>query len=171
MSYYKYDLKKPILPQIENFKAQVKDLVAMNKEIGIQALYQNHSGSNYFGAPLWDLYSVLKGFDKKYIASAFDICHAAAESGKCWEIQQNLLKPYTAAVYVKDFTWNKQEYQKKALGEGNVKKKFFDNLKKSGYAGPYSLHVEYFSHKDKALTPKIVQAFKKDLKTLKALIS
>jgi len=146
-------------------------LVAMNQEIGVQALYQNHSGANYFGAPLWDLFSVLKDFDKKYIASAFDICHAAAESGKCWEIQQNLLKPYTAAVYVKDFTWNKQQYQKMPLGAGNVKKKFFDNVKKSGFAGPYSLHVEYFSHKDKSATPKFVEAFKKDLKTLKALIS
>ncbi|MCM8543116.1 MAG: sugar phosphate isomerase/epimerase, partial [Lentisphaeraceae bacterium] len=109
MAYFKYDLKKAIIPQIDNFRAQVSDLVAMNKEIGIQAVYQNHSGKNYFGAPLWDLYSVLKDFDPKHIGLGFDIGHATTDGGKSWPIQQKLLEEYTAAVYVKDPLWvNKQ---------------------------------------------------------------
>ena len=82
MSYFKYDLKKAIIPQLENFKAQVKDLVALNKELGVKAIYQNHSGAKYFGAPLWDLYWVLKNFDPKYIGSGFDIGHATVDGEK-----------------------------------------------------------------------------------------
>lgn len=170
MGYFKYDLKKPIIPQLENFKAKVKDLVALNKEIGVQAIYQNHSGTNYFGAPLWDLYWVLKNFDPKYIGSGFDIGHATADGGMSWQIQHKLLEPYIAAVYVKDPLWSNKKASWVPLGEGQVKDKFFKNVKKSGFSGTYSLHVEYISHKDHSLTPKFIEAFKKDLKALKGMI-
>ena len=65
MSYFKYDLKRTIQPQLDDIKTKMKDLADMNKEIGIQAVYQNHSGAQYFGAPLWDLHNCLKGIDKK----------------------------------------------------------------------------------------------------------
>ena len=56
MSYYKYDLGKALPPQLESFKAPLAELVALNRELGIQGIYQNHSGANYCGATLWDLY-------------------------------------------------------------------------------------------------------------------
>lgn len=170
MNYFKYDLKKAIIPQLENFRAQVKDLVDLNKDLGVQAIYQNHSGTNYFGAPLWDLHWLLKSFDPKYIASAFDIGHATSDGGKSWQIQQKLLEPYIAAVYVKDPIWVNKKSSWVPLGEGQVSRKFFDNVKKSGFGGTYSLHVEYLSHKDHKLTPKFVEAFKKDIKVLKTWI-
>lgn len=50
MNYYKYDLKKPVTWQLREAGAKLKDLVAMNEAIGIQGVYQNHSGSQYVGA-------------------------------------------------------------------------------------------------------------------------
>ena len=125
MSYYRYDLKKAIQPQLSDIKAKLKDLYDMNKDIGIQAIYQNHSGSQFFGAPLWDLHSCLQGLDKKYIAAAFDIGHATVESGKAWGIQQKLLEDKIAAVYVKDYLWQGKALKRVPLGTGMVNKKFF----------------------------------------------
>ncbi|MEM9282613.1 MAG: TIM barrel protein, partial [Verrucomicrobiota bacterium] len=59
MAYYKYDLDEPIAPQLDEFRAKLKDLVALTDELGIKPIYQNHSGKNYFGGPLWDLAEVL----------------------------------------------------------------------------------------------------------------
>ena len=171
MSYFKYDLKKPIPPQLENFKAQIADLVALNKEIGIQAIYQNHSGKNYFSAPLWDIYTVFKQFDPKYLGVGFDIGHATTDGGKSWPIQQKLLEPFTKAIYVKDPLWNNKKHNWVPLGQGQVSREFFKNVKKSGFNGPYSLHVEYLDHNDHSNHKKFVESFKKDLATLKSMIS
>ncbi len=54
MRYFKYDMKKPILQQLDNWRPQVRELAALNAELGITAVYQNHAGRNYCGAPLWD---------------------------------------------------------------------------------------------------------------------
>ena len=167
--HYRYNLNEDIIPQIEGFKSKMIDLAAMNKEIGIQGLCQNHSGSSYFGAPLWDLFSCLKDLDKKYIASAFDIGHASIEGGKSWRIQQKLFEDYTAAVYVKDPSSKNGRFGWKPFGQGIIKQSFFDNVKKSGFKGPYSLHVEYLG-RDKKDFAAIVAAFKKDLKALRSIV-
>jgi sugar phosphate isomerase/epimerase len=59
MGYFKYDLSKPVLPQLNQFKPILKDLAALNRELGMQAVYQNHAGTNYVGAGLWDLRRLL----------------------------------------------------------------------------------------------------------------
>ncbi|MCM8530182.1 MAG: sugar phosphate isomerase/epimerase [Lentisphaeraceae bacterium] len=170
MSYFKYDLKKPIPPQLEDIRAKLKDLVPMNREIGIQGIYQNHSGKNYFGSPLWDVYTLFKGFDKKDLGIGFDIGHATAEGGKSWPIQQKLLEDRIAAVYIKDPHWQNKKMNWVPLGEGQVKKEFFDKVQASGFKGTYSLHVEYLDHRKKENIPKFIQAFKNDVKTLKQML-
>ena len=170
MSYYKYDLKSAIEPQLADFKAKLKDLAAMNREIGIQAIYQNHSGRNYFGAPLWDLQQALKEIDSQDIASAFDIGHATVEGGKSWPLQWQLLKSKVASVYVKDPIWRGKSAGWAPLGEGLVKKDFFRQLNKNAFGGTLSLHVEYLSHKDHSLQSKFIEAFKKDFSTLKSWV-
>jgi hypothetical protein len=44
LQHLKYDLFKPIKPQVANFKAQLADLAALNKEIGIQGLQTRLQG-------------------------------------------------------------------------------------------------------------------------------
>ena len=78
MGYHKYDLKKPVLNQMNELRPVLKNLVALNKELGLQAIYQNHSGSNYVGAPLWDLHELFKAHDPAHLAVGFDMSHATA---------------------------------------------------------------------------------------------
>ncbi len=70
MGYYKYDLGKPIRPQLDEFRPRLKDLVALSRELGIKPIYQNHSGKDYFGGPVWDLCEVLAEFDPAHVGIA-----------------------------------------------------------------------------------------------------
>ncbi len=81
MKYYKYDLKKSVLAQIEQWRPKLKQLAAMNHDFGLTGIYQNHAGTNYLGAPLWDLQLALRGIDSGDIGVAYDIRHATAEGG------------------------------------------------------------------------------------------
>ncbi len=39
------------------------------------ALYQNHAGNNYLGAPIFDLVQILKGIPVSQMAIAMDVRH------------------------------------------------------------------------------------------------
>ena len=171
---WKYSKDRPVLAHVEEVKARCKDLEAMNREINIQAGLQNHSGSDYFGAPLWDAHAAVKDCDPRYVAVHFDIGHATLEAGLSWPIQSRLLQPHFGSVYVKDFRWEKANNGafRSAwcpLGEGMVKKAFFDDLKKTNYEGPIHQHHEYF--KDGETVEVMVTWFKKDLAALKKWIA
>ena len=168
MNWFRYDLKKPLLPQLDELRPKLKELAALNRELGLTALYQNHAGSNMVGAPLWDIYSIIKDFDPKQIALAFDIRHATVEGGLSWPIQFHLVKSHIGAVFVKDSVWEKGKVKNVPLGQGMVDKNFFPLLKEINFTGPISLHVEYLDRsKDKNV---LAEAFKKDLATLKSLL-
>jgi len=165
MLWYQYDLAKPVRPQLEAIRPQVKDLVAMNRELGVTALYQNHSGAKMVGAPLWDIYDIIQDHDPKQISIAYDIMHATAEGGLDWPIQFNLIQSHLGAVYVKDFTWENHKTKATPLGTGQINHDFFALLKKSGFNGPISMHVEYLERvNDRKIQ---ADAFKKDFGTLR----
>jgi sugar phosphate isomerase/epimerase len=165
----KYDLNKPVIDQVKQFATRLKELAAINAQIGIQGVYQNHSGSSHFGAPVWDLHQALQGIDPKHLGVAFDIRHASAEGGYCWPVQVNLMRPHFGIVYVKDYVWNGAQAENVPLGEGRVDLKFFDLLKRSAYRGPISLHVEYHHAQETIKNPKpAIEAIRRDLQTLRA---
>lgn len=116
MKYFKYDLKRPVAGQLDEIRPQLKDLVAVNKALGIQAVYQNHSGSNYFGAPLWDLWLLFKEHPVEHLAVALDTGHTTVEGTNSWPIQANLLRPHLGALYVKDYTWIENKKNTRAAG-------------------------------------------------------
>jgi sugar phosphate isomerase/epimerase len=165
MGFNKYDLKKPVMPQLEALGPILKELAALNREIGIQALYQNHSGPEMIGAAVWDIYSQLKDIPVEQIGLAFDIRHAAIEAGLSWPTVYNAMQPRIAAVYVKDFDWDGPKAQHVPLGEGRVDRKFFRQLKADKFAGPISLHVEYLG---KGTAMENAAALERDLKTLRS---
>lgn len=167
MGYHKYDLKKPITGQMDELRPILKNLVALNKELGLQALYQNHSGSNYVGAPLWDLHELFKAHDPKHLAVGFDMSHATAEGTRAWPLHANLLRPRIGALYVKSFRWKDNKRDNCSLDEGIVDKKYPAQLIKSGYTGPINLHVEYLKPFTKENVPNQITAIKKDILTLK----
>ena len=168
MLWYQYDLQRPILPQLEAIRPKVERLAALNRELGLTALYQNHSGDRMVGAPIWDIYSLIKEFDPIEVALAYDVRHAAVEGGLSWPIQLNLVRSHLGAVFVKDFVWEEGKVRNVPLGEGRVDKKVFAQLKEMNFTGPFSVHVEYLERsKDKMA---LGEAFQKDLETLKSLL-
>src|SRR5687767_1828070 len=109
MKHYYYDLQKPIAPQLKTFGAKLRDLAQLNGELGVQGTVQNHSGKNYFGAPIWDLWELMRDLDPKRMGIFFDIGHATIEGGYAWPIHAKLAEPLLSVVSVKDFVWAKNQ--------------------------------------------------------------
>lgn len=168
MDWWRYDLKQPIPAQLDALRPRLKDLAALNRSLGVTGLYQNHAGANMVGAPLWDIYSLLREHDPKDVALAFDIRHATVEGGLSWEIEFNLVKSHIGVVYFKDFVWEGRKVKNVALGSGLVDPKFGEVLRNSGFAGQISLHVEYGSGRDVKV---FKDAFQKDFATLREWLS
>jgi sugar phosphate isomerase/epimerase len=168
-SYYK--LAKPIAPQLADAKAAARDIAAMNRDIGLQGGFQNHSGPTNIGAPIWDIRELVHDLDPAHLGICFDIGHATIEGGYAWPIHARAVEPFLTAVYVKDFTWQKANDTWKAkwcpLGEGMVHKEFFDWLNTTAYRGPISQHFEY----QEGAGPEQVAAMKRDLATLKGWLT
>ncbi len=168
MMYYFYDTSKPIIPQLDAFGARLRPLVDLTRELGMTAIYQNHSSPDRVGAPVWDMYQLLKDYDPKTIGFAFDIMHAKVEGGMSWPIQFKLVQSHLAAVYVKDFRWENGKVKNMPLGEGWVDRPFYQLLRQSGFAGPIFIHIEYLEGKND--TQALESAFGKDLATLRSLM-
>ncbi len=163
MGFYYYDLKRPVLEQLDAIRPAVKELAAMNREIGISALYQNHSDAKFVGATLWDLHRLLEGVSPDEVGSAFDIRHATIEAGLAWPVLYNIMKPHIGALFVKDFQWKGKKAQHVPLGEGRVNPDFFKVVQEDGFDKPISLHVEYLKNEG---TQANIDALRRDMAVL-----
>lgn len=168
MGGYRYDLSRPVGKQLDELKPVVKDLAALNRELGITAVYQNHSGATNVGAPVWDLHELLRDIPATEVGVAFDIRHATVEGGLAWPLHFNRMQPHLGAVYVKDFVWKGRRPENVPLGEGQVDPAFFKRLKQSKFTGPISVHVEYLRNEGVEVN---LAALKRDLVTLKGLLA
>jgi sugar phosphate isomerase/epimerase len=164
LGFFRYDLKQDILPQLKALQPVFKDIAAMNREIGIAAVFQNHSGAEMVGATVWDLHSLIKDYPTKEIGCVFDIRHAAVEAGEAWPIYFNLMKPHLGAISVKDFRWEGRKSRHVPLGKGGVDPKFFKMLQNSDFSGPISVHVEYLTN---GSAKENIAALKTDFATLR----
>jgi len=166
--FTKYAKDRPIPETVRETGAALKDLSAFNRELGLQGGWQNHSGADYVGGPIWDLWVTMKDLDPKTLGVCFDIGHATLEGGLSWPIQARLMEPWFVAVFLKDFYWEKGEkgWQPRwcNFGEGTVQKSFLTNLKKSAFAGPLCQHHEY---KDLGTGPEMIAHMKNDLAKLR----
>lgn len=91
--------------QRKEVQAQLLDLAAMNREIGIQGLYQNHSNP-FFGAVPADLDFALDSIPPSEIGVYFDPVHAVIEGGSMgWMMGMDILSERIAALGVKDYRW------------------------------------------------------------------
>lgn len=164
---WRYDKARPPQAQLAEIAAQLRDLAALNRELGLQAGFQNHSGSNYVGAPVWDLWTVLQGIEPRDVGVCFDIGHATVEGGTAWPLHARLMADRLTTVMVKDFTWRRTakgwEPQWTLLGEGMISRDFFAWLKTTAFAGPIVQHHEY----DHGAGAPMVANMKKDLQVLR----
>jgi len=173
MDYYRYDLKKSPLAQLRENTARLKDLAAMNKELGVQSLYQIHSGYQYAGSLSWDAAIMFEKIDPDHAAVAFDLRHVRGETGKSFEMALANLRPHIRSIYVKDGIWGgeRTNQQKNVpLDTGFVDKATFDKVRKGLGVMPLSLHMEWGKSqlypKDEAM--EAMKFIARDAKTLKS---
>jgi len=148
MGWLGYDFSRSIQQNLDTYKSQFEKLAKLNEKLGIHGGYQNHSGL-HVGAPVWDLYELLKEVDPKYLGVQYDIRHATTEGGYSWLLGMKRIEPWIRTICIKDFLWSKDEkgewkHENVMLGEGMVK---FDEFLKE-YAtlkveAPISMHFEY----------------------------
>lgn len=165
MGFYRYDTSRGFREQLEEIRPRMKDLAALNRELGMTAVYQNHCGANFVGAPLWDIHDLLKDHKPAEIGSAFDIRHATVEGGQAWPLQYQLMQPHIGAVYAKDFVWGEKKPEHVPLGTGRVNPDFFKMHLASGIECPISLHVEYLK---KGNAQENLAAIRRDFGVLKS---
>ncbi len=166
LQHLKYDLSKPIKPQVANFKAQLKDLAALNKEIGVQGLYQNHRGKDYVGGPIWDMVGMLEEIDVNHLGMAFDFAHATVEGANAWEMNFHLAQPHIGAVFFKDYKLVGRNWEACPIGEGVVNQRAAKLVsQKLPNNIPISIHIEYVTDGD--IVGQTVAAMKNDLATVK----
>lgn len=170
LGFFKYDLTKPLWPQLDEIKAKLKDLVVMSKEIGVLPCFQNHSGAGYVGAAIWDVALLMRDFPADQLAWSFDIMHATIEGNLSWPAEFALVKERIGIAYFKNFIWDNRRPQPAPLAEGIVGKPYVDMLRKAGYSGPVSLHVEYLRSKptDPEGLATLMEATKRDMDVLKS---
>jgi len=158
-------LQQPIRPQLDALRPGLRELVALNREVGISGLYQNHSGPDMVGAGLWDIYDLIKDFPPQDLGLAYDIRHAQVEGGLSWPAHFSLVQSHVTAICVKDFVWDNAKVKNVPLGQGRVNAKILQMVKASKFRGPISLHVEYGENtRDRKF---FADAFRQDLGTLR----
>ena len=174
MGYLKYDLKRPIQPQLDAWAPRLRELIVLSRSIGIQPLLQNHSGADYFGGPVWDAWSLMKDYAPGDWGLAMDSCHLTTEAGKCWPVITALTRSHIQAVYFKDLKWTGPgKTENVPLGTGQVPSSMAAALVPPGFTGPVSLHTEYLEGdvKSPAFLTECVTAFRRDLAVLRGWLS
>jgi sugar phosphate isomerase/epimerase len=163
LAHLHYTRDQPLPRQLENLRAQLKDLAALNAQLGIQGHYQNHRGSDYVGAPIWDMVGLLEEIDPAHLGLAFDFAHATVEGTNTWELNFRRAAPHVVAVYFKDYKIANRTSSAAPLGEGALDPKAAALVRELlAPTTPISLHVEH-TDKDPA---KVLAGIAKDLATL-----
>ena len=101
---YRYDLTKPIQPQIDALKPRVAALAKLNEKYGMKAMYHNYSGAGTVGNMIFDLLEVLRNFDPRFVSFHYDTGHAVeAGANGTWELGMRAAGPYIGGISFKDY--------------------------------------------------------------------
>lgn len=183
LGFLRYDNNLAPDESVERYREQLSALADWNREIGINGLFQNHSGAERFGAAVWDAWSVLKVLDPDALGMQFDVRHAVTDGGLMWPTSFRLVKSHIRAPIFKDFKWGQVDGQWKLIntpiGQGMVDfLRYFRMLKDAGIEGPFSLHCEYdlggANKGRRELTipeSEVLAAIRQDVETVKRLWS
>jgi len=166
---FKYEAGKPLKAQIANFNSMAREFAAASKEIGIQALYQTHSGREMAGAAVWDLDQILDGIDPKYFGVAFDTKHVLVEQGYSWPNALQLIAPRIAALCVKSYRWEDDKALTVPLRVGVVKPTVVQQVIALCGNVPICIHNEYLPFKPVPFAERAatVMAFRDDAQVLR----
>lgn len=176
MAHYQFEYDQPLKPQLANFSAMVRELAALNQELGIQGLYQNHSGGNqrrgYVGALGWDAAVMLDGVNPDALGLAFDTRHLCKDTGSSWRTAVAVCKPHIRSIYVKDGIWygpRGDQYKDVPLDTGFVNDEVFDTIRAGLAPMPLCIHMEHMGYRvfEKHEIPAAITAHQKDLAALR----
>ena len=145
--YLSWPKGQSVADGISELNAQMIELAALNKQLGIQGYYQNHAGTRV-GAAIWDIWHLLEGADNESLGCQYDIRHAVVEGGNSWPTGLRLIHKRIHSIVLKDFLWKKVDGNWKVvnvpLGEGMVDfVAYFKLLKEYKINVPVSMHFEY----------------------------
>jgi sugar phosphate isomerase/epimerase len=153
-----------------DIRSRLKELAAMNKELGVCALFQNHSSDNDktkgpVGADLTEVHELVREFSSGQIAVAFDLGHAIISHGDAWHEHFERLKDHIRVVYIKDV---QRPAKFVPFGQGEFgHTDFFQRLIKMHYSAPLSIHIEYpWAPQGKQTRTALVQTLKESRQTL-----
>jgi sugar phosphate isomerase/epimerase len=150
---FRYDYAQELQPQLDALKPRIAGLVALNEKYGTTAMYHTHSGSGNIGGGVWDLWLVLKDFDRELVGLNYDLGHATIRGGTGWVETSHFAHQHVHGLSVKDFRWVKGGGGRRAGawsaemvpgGEGMVDfSGMLSYFKSAGFAGPVELYQEY----------------------------
>jgi len=144
LAFTKWAQDVPAEKQLAELKARLRELVALNKELGLCALLQNHSPGKpggYLTGELNHMHELVHDLPAAQMGVAFDLGHALIVHGDDWKTHFEKLKSHLHVAYIKDAARDKGfvAFGKGEFGQTN----YFARLKQMNYASPLSLHIEY----------------------------
>ena len=186
-NWFRYDNSLGIDRNLDFFRKRLMNLCELNAKYGLKATYQNHYVFNnhlggIFGSPIWDLWTVIKDMDPRYMGCQYDIHHAVAEGFTSWQIGLKAIKPHIGTLSVKDFILDKKDgkwvVKTVPMGTGVVDfDAFFKIIGDEKIVCPLSVFFEFpvLDKTDRALsiTDKIRKMYpivKNELDTLKSFM-
>jgi len=139
--------------EVAKIKAQLKELAALNRGIGVCGILQNHSkgkkeAHGYVGGDLAEMYDVMQDLPPDQIGVAFDLGHAILAHGDQWRDHFERLKPWVKVAYIKDV---QRDQGFVPFGQGEFgRTDFFQQLRQMKYSAPLSVHIEFTWGKTRA---------------------
>ena len=140
---FRYRPGTPLKAQIADFRRMAREFAAMNREIGMQALFQNHAGADFAGAAIWDLDLILDDIDPQHFGVALDLRHLLVEQGRAWPTAIELIAPRVGSLFVKSFRWDRDRPVEVPLRDGIVTPAMANAVVGARPALPLCVHVEY----------------------------
>ena len=147
--YFYYSKDGDPLAEMRSFKEKAKKLAELNASLGMEGIYQLHSGWKNAGSLAWDMALILEDIEPKHFGVGFDLRHTKTDGGSSWEMTERLARKHIRAIYVKDAKWEGERSDKRVnvpLGTGFVTEKMFDQVRKNISPVPISLHMEWGKH-------------------------
>ena len=171
LGFVRYRKDRPPEETLREFSAALRDLAALNRELGLRGGYQNHSGSDYVGATTWELWQAINELDPVTIGLCFDIGQTMVEGGLSWPTQTRLLRSRWFALQVKDFIWDPRTAKGwdavwVPLGHGRVSQEVLHQIGGADFAGPVVQHHEHL--KPRTPVAELLPALKQEFTTLRA---
>ncbi|MEO8369175.1 MAG: TIM barrel protein [Candidatus Solibacter sp.] len=160
--YWRYGNAPDLEARLTEVQREIFTLASVARAYSVAMAVHNGPG-DAVGAGIWDVSSVLRGIDPRWVGYDFDPGYATENAGPNGAAMGlRLVTPKLKAVTVRDFTWGKDANgAMKAtpcpLGEGLVDwRPFFATLARQRFVGPITIEVRY-DPKDE------INAFRKDL--------